>query len=176
MAEDNKNKPADYPDGGVISDGRFLPARRLFDSVPCFASVQGPDFRILDVNRAFKETFGDHVGEFCYEAYKQRSSKCPVCSVEKTFADGLVHSSEETVRTKSGETVHMLVQASPILDENERIFVSSHIVEPRPHGFLRWLENRAATCRIDLPRVIHVAELQDRPWTPISRTERSAAV
>ena len=121
MGEDKKDTPADGPDPGVISDKRLFPARRLFDSVPCYASVQGPDFRILDANRAFKEAFGDHVGEFCYEAYKQRSSKCPVCSVEKTFADGLLHNSEETACTQKGETIHMLVQASPIRDEDGNI-------------------------------------------------------
>ena len=89
----------------------------LFAEVPCQISVQDRDFRITQVNRVFEERFGDCQGEYCYLAYKGREEKCPACPVEKTFQDGLPHSSEETVVRKDGTLAYVLAFTSPIFDE-----------------------------------------------------------
>jgi signal transduction histidine kinase len=91
--------------------------RRLFDAIPCYVSVQDKDFHVIASNKLFEKAFGGKKGAFCYQVYKGRSDKCPVCPVEKTFQDGKVHSSEEVVKLETGEDVNVIVYAAPIKNE-----------------------------------------------------------
>jgi len=88
--------------------------RNLFDNSPCFISVQDRNFRITESNRRFDESFGDGMGEHCYELYKKRQDRCPRCPVAETFQDGQVHTSEEVVVDNQGREIHVLVYAAPI--------------------------------------------------------------
>jgi PAS domain S-box-containing protein len=92
--------------------------KTLFSNVPCYISVQDQDFRIIRTNSLFEKDFGKGVGRHCYEAYKGRDAKCEECSVEKTFMDGQIHSSEETVQKATGEEVQMIVYTAPIKDHS----------------------------------------------------------
>ena len=93
----------------------------LFESVPCYISVQDRNLRLLRVNRDFRKDFGENIGSHCYEVYKNRSDKCPECKVEKTFQTGSVYSGEETVTTRNGEKAHILVYTSPVYNEKNEI-------------------------------------------------------
>jgi histidine kinase len=93
----------------------------LFEEVPCQISVQDRDFRIIQVNRVFKERFGDQLGEYCYRAYKGRDEKCPICPVDNTFQSSQPQFSEEVALGKDGTPVHMLVSTSPILNEEGEV-------------------------------------------------------
>jgi signal transduction histidine kinase/AmiR/NasT family two-component response regulator len=95
--------------------------RQLFDEVPCYVSVQNKDWRIVRANRHFKEDFGDCLGEHCYEIYKHRTHPCPNCPVEATFADGLMHQTEEVVTTRSGQQKIVLTMTAPIRHEHGKI-------------------------------------------------------
>jgi len=88
--------------------------RTLFDEVPCYISIQDRDFRVIKSNRRFRESFGAKEGSHCYRLYKNRDSKCPVCPVEKTFADGRSHTSEETLVCHDGRPVDVIVYTTPI--------------------------------------------------------------
>ncbi|MFC1707728.1 PAS domain-containing protein [Planctomycetota bacterium] len=107
--------------------------QRLFDIVPCYVSIQNRDYQILDANDLFRQDFGEGCGRHCYEAYKGRSSVCQNCPVEKTFADGQIHSSEETVVTRDGREAAMLVHSMPIRDDSGEISavmeVSTNVTE-----------------------------------------------
>ncbi len=96
---------------------------RLFDIVPCYISIQDRDFRIVESNELFRTDFGDCSGIRCYEAYKGRESVCRDCPVEKSFADGDVHSSEEEVVTRDGRRAAVMVYSMPI--RNDRGDVTS---------------------------------------------------
>ncbi|MEJ2234819.1 MAG: PAS domain S-box protein, partial [Syntrophobacterales bacterium] len=93
----------------------------LFEEVPCQISVQDRDLRIIQVNRVFKERFGDSLGEYCYRAYKGRDEKCPICPVDNTFQNSQPHFSEEVALGKDGTRVHMLVSTSPIFNEEGEV-------------------------------------------------------
>ena len=93
----------------------------LFESVPCYISVQDRNLRLLRVNRDFRKDFGENIGSHCYEVYKNRSDKCPECKVEKTFQTGSVYSGEETVTTRNGGKAHILVYTSPVYNEKNEI-------------------------------------------------------
>ena len=107
--------------------------QQLFDSVPCYISLQNHDFRIVETNQLFRQDFGDQSGKLCFQAYKGRASVCPDCPVEKTFADGQVHSSEELVVTRDGRRANMIVYSMPVTDEQGKIVsvmeVSTNITE-----------------------------------------------
>lgn len=95
--------------------------RMLFNEVPCFISVQNRDFKIIDANQRFKDEFGEGWGHFCYEIYKHRATKCEICPVAETFADGKIHVSEEIVADKRGNPINVLVYAAPIKNEQGEI-------------------------------------------------------
>ena len=69
-------------------DKRVDEYQMLFDLVPCIITVQDKDYKLIRYNREFADKFDPQPGDYCYQAYKGLSQKCPVCPVEKTFEDG----------------------------------------------------------------------------------------
>jgi histidine kinase len=88
----------------------------LFEQVPCYISVQDKDFKLVAVNSMFDRDFDARIGEYCYRCYKGVDHRCINCAVEKSFADGKVHSSEETVTHADGSKRYILNLTAPILD------------------------------------------------------------
>jgi PAS domain S-box-containing protein len=86
----------------------------LFDTVPCFISVQDRELTVIEANQRFKDSFGNRLGGRCYEVYKRRSEPCEVCPVAATFADGRVHHSEEVVTDKDGRELHVLTYTAAV--------------------------------------------------------------
>ncbi len=95
--------------------------RMLFEEVPCYISIQDRELNIVEANRRFREDFGTHLGCKCFSIYKHRNEQCIPCPVQETFADGLVHSSEEVVTSKSGQTINTIVYTAPIHGDDGRI-------------------------------------------------------
>lgn len=99
-----------------VNTGKAL-LNQLFDEVPCYISVQDKDLRITKANRRFKTHFGENIGEFCYEVYKDRTSPCEACPVVETFKDGKSHRTEETVISKTGKKYNVLTLTAPITND-----------------------------------------------------------
>lgn len=96
--------------------------KELFEKVPCYISVVDKNYRIVRENEAFKLEFGDQVGRRCFKGRQGRETKCDNCQVEKTFADGLSHRSEEVWNPDSRDkTAYVIVHTSPIFDENGEV-------------------------------------------------------
>ena len=95
--------------------------QNLFEKVPCIITVQDRNYKLIRYNQEFDKKFKPIPGDYCYAAYKGRQEKCVVCPVEKTFADGLSHISEEWGVNKDGSPTHWIVQTSPITDNNGNI-------------------------------------------------------
>ncbi len=89
-------------------------SRNLFELAPCYITVQDKDFKLLRYNREFERMFDPKPGEYCYEAYKNRSEKCEICPLVKTFEDGKTHTSEESGINKDGTRSFWRVRTSPI--------------------------------------------------------------
>jgi histidine kinase len=94
--------------------------QNLITNVPCYLTVVDRSFRIAFYNKIFEKDFGDCWGKSCFVAYKKRESKCENCPVEKTFADGNTHTSEE-VWHQNGHEVYIVTYTSPITDESGEI-------------------------------------------------------
>ena len=101
--------------------------QKLFEVVPCIITVQDRDYRLLTYNKRFSERFDPKPGDYCYSAYKGRSSKCEDCPVERTFADGQSHFSQESGIGRDGRPRHWLVRTSPIRNENGEIVAAMEI-------------------------------------------------
>lgn len=95
--------------------------KQYFNSIPSYLTIQDKDLNLLDANIKFRNEFGDIKGRHCYQVYKNRSEKCEVCPVERTFHDGQSHQSEEIVKTLDGKEVNVIVNTAPIHDENGKI-------------------------------------------------------
>ncbi len=98
------------------------PFQQYFEEMPCYLTVQDTDFRIIDANKHFRQDFGDFEGRYCYQVYKQRSDRCEVCPVARTFRDGQSHEEEEQVCTDRGVDLSVIVNTTPIRNEgNHRV-------------------------------------------------------
>jgi PAS domain S-box-containing protein len=86
----------------------------LFEEVPCYIAVQGPDLIIQHANRRFRETFGPAVGDHCYRVYKHREEQCLVCPAKQTFIDGQWREHEEVVTSLAGEKINVLCTTAPV--------------------------------------------------------------
>jgi PAS domain S-box-containing protein len=86
----------------------------LFEEVPCFLTVQGRDLVIQNANRAFRDAFGEAVGEHCFRVYKHRDEPCLVCPALQTFEDGETRDHEEVVTSQDGERTNVLCTTAPI--------------------------------------------------------------
>jgi histidine kinase len=95
--------------------------QRLFELVPCIISVQDKQYRLISYNREFSKRFAPKPGDYCYRAYKGLSEKCQNCPVEKTFANGRPHYSEETGINKDGTRTHWIVKTAPMKNEKGEI-------------------------------------------------------
>jgi PAS domain S-box-containing protein len=94
--------------------------KSLFEEAPCYLTVVSRDYRIVRANRTFLDQFGVQTGKHCFTGYKGLSSKCEECPVEKTFADGKSHQSEEEWRL-DGNTVYVMVKTSPIFNDQGEV-------------------------------------------------------
>jgi PAS domain S-box-containing protein len=94
---------------------------QLFEEVPCFITVQGPDRIIQHANRRFRETFGDAVGNKCYTMYKHRDEQCLVCPMQQTFDTGETREHEEVLFTKDGQKLNGLCTTAPLHGADGRV-------------------------------------------------------
>lgn len=92
-----------------------------FNQMPCFVSIQDHNLRIIDCNQLFKKHFGAKAGEYCYEVYKGRMSKCGSCPVEDTFLTGKPQQSEEILKSLNGEEIPVQVFTSPIFGDGGEV-------------------------------------------------------
>jgi PAS domain S-box-containing protein len=95
--------------------------KRLFTAVPCFICVLDRDHHILEANDLYRREFGATDRSLCYEVCKHRTSKCPDCIVDATFADGQSRSNEEVLLTRAGKRVNAVVHTRPIYDDDGEI-------------------------------------------------------
>ncbi|MDM8517868.1 PAS domain S-box protein, partial [Desulfobacterales bacterium HSG16] len=95
--------------------------QNLFGQVPCIITVQNKDYRLVRYNNEFLEKFDPKPGDYCFSAYKGRKEKCMECPVEKTFADGMSHYSEESGINKDGTMTHWIVRTSPVRNDKGKI-------------------------------------------------------
>jgi len=93
----------------------------LFDEVPMAVGVISRDFRVLEANRRFEESFGTWKGRPCYEVYKDRTEPCLHCAALETFVDGKIRVREEEGMMGDGNEIDYLVHMVPMVRPNGEI-------------------------------------------------------
>jgi PAS domain S-box-containing protein len=88
---------------------------QLFDEVPIAICVIDRDFRIVEANRLFTETYGNATGKLCYEIYKGRNEPCQNCGALQTFEDGGMRRREERGPDHDGRPSWYVVDDVPIV-------------------------------------------------------------
>lgn len=89
----------------------------LFDEVPIAISVISRNYRIMEANRQFEDSFGPWHDRPCYEVYKGRSEPCLRCAALETFVDGKLRSREEE-GLGNGHPMDYLVHMVPVVRPN----------------------------------------------------------
>ncbi|HIQ20596.1 MAG TPA: GHKL domain-containing protein [Planctomycetes bacterium] len=93
----------------------------LFDAVPMAIGVISRDFRVVEANRRFEQTYGPWKGRPCHEVYKGRKERCAHCAAVETFADGRIRIREEEGIVRKGSQSHYLVHMVPIVRPGDEI-------------------------------------------------------
>ncbi len=89
-------------------------------------SIQNTEYRVLYQNEVHRKLVGDHVGEFCYQAYERRDAVCEGCPVALSFQDGRIHTVERSAPTDQG-LIHVEITASPLRDPSGTIIAGIEI-------------------------------------------------
>jgi len=91
-----------------------LSSERLFDAVPYWITIQDRDLRVVNASARLIADFGNHLGEQCYVAYKNRTEPCSECPLQRTFEDGQEHTSQEALFDARGMPRHVLAKTAPV--------------------------------------------------------------
>lgn len=121
-------------------------------------SIVDPDMRIIFVNDAIRNIFGDYTGEFCYRIYEHKTAVCGGCPVKKAMETGEVHHSLRRVFDKDGRLRYYESTGSPIRDERGTIVAGIELA-------------RDVTQRIKLERNV---EIRSRELADANRELRAA--
>jgi PAS domain S-box-containing protein len=84
-------------------------------------------FMVLYDNQVHKDMMGDHIGEYCYKAYKKQENICSGCPVELAFKDGAIHTVQRELQTDEGIR-YLEITASPLKDKTGKIVAGIEIV------------------------------------------------
>ena len=90
-------------------------------------TVQDTDYRVIYQNHVHREKNGDQLGEFCYQAYYDRSDVCDDCPMARSLADGRIHRQEVKRTTSKGE-MFLEITASPVRDADGRIVAAVEVI------------------------------------------------
>ncbi len=110
----------------------------LIESVTDYVVAVNKNYRIIMANDLFRKEFGMRPNARCYETWKNRSTRCERCPVQKAFADGRTHQQEETVTMPDGRPAQMLVKAIPVRNEHgEIVYVLETATDLTERGALK---------------------------------------
>ncbi len=80
----------------------------------CIAVID-QNYKIVEANKKFTETFGQWEGQYCYKVYKRRDTPCESCLAVKTFKDGKSRVKDETGYDQNGNFAYYVVRTEPII-------------------------------------------------------------
>ena len=99
----------------------------ILEAIGDAISVQDRTFKIIYENKVHRKIFGDHVGGYCYKAYKKREDVCDGCNLALTFKDGAVHKVLRELQTDK-ETRYFEITSSPLKDTKGKIIAGIEVV------------------------------------------------
>ncbi|MBN2383038.1 PAS domain S-box protein [bacterium] len=127
------------------SDECFQKARRMLDDTPQLLdhimksmgdglSIQDRNMRIVYQNKFMEDTFGAHIGKYCYRIYEKRDHVCVGCPIVESFRTGNVTKALRVGIAKDG-TPYRFENIASLLRNNQGEIVAGielcRIVEDR---------------------------------------------
>ncbi len=93
----------------------------LFERVPNNIAIIDREFRIVEANGKYTETFGPWRDKLCHQVYKGSDEPCASCKVQMVFEDGEARVIEEQRLNRFGRYSYYVVHFEPIVHESGRI-------------------------------------------------------
>ncbi len=135
--------------GETYQDDCFNAARKLLDdpasilanimmSMGDGLSIQDRNMRIVYQNKFMIDTFGSHIGDYCYNIYEKRSSACEGCPIIESYRTGQAIKVLRVGITKDGRPFRFENIASVLRNEKGEIVAGielCRIVEEREKAF-----------------------------------------
>lgn len=118
-------------------------------------SIQDRNMRIVYQNKFMVDTFGSHIGEFCYNIYERRESICEGCPIVEAYRTQKVTKALRVGTTKDGEKFRFENIASILRNPQGEIVAGIElvrIVEDRERALD---ELRAAMERLEQAKAIY---------------------
>jgi PAS domain S-box-containing protein len=85
--------------------------RGVINAISGAVSIQDTKFKILYQNEKAKAIIGDHVGEYCYEAFENKSDVCEDCTLALSLENGKVYTTERHNPVKKDLIVEITTSA-----------------------------------------------------------------
>ncbi len=105
----------------ITPDVKHWVRTELWDQVPVSISVINREYRIIEANQTFAQTYGQWRNRPCYAVYKDRTARCQECAAANTFADGQLRIREEQGVSQDGSAIHYLVHMVPLVHPDGEI-------------------------------------------------------
>jgi PAS domain S-box-containing protein len=102
-------------------------SKAIIESMGDGISIQDRHFKVLYQNQVHKDLIGEHIGEYCYEAYEKREDVCEGCPVASAFEDGKFHMAERSA-VVGKRPLSVEIAASPLRDSKGDIIAGIEIV------------------------------------------------
>ncbi len=104
-----------------IKEVREWVCSELYEQMPVSVAVIDSDFKIVDANNTFVQTFGEMKGRSCHEAIKRSRLYCEECEAGKTFVDGKVRINKVSGIDRFGNKISYLIHLFPLVAEDGSI-------------------------------------------------------
>jgi PAS domain S-box-containing protein len=104
-----------------------LVEKGIFESIGDGISIQDTNFKILYQNKVHKNLLGNHLGQYCYNAYGKKEETCTGCPLAETFKDGKIHTRERSVPSDT-ETLFVEITSSAIKIPTGEIIAGIEVV------------------------------------------------
>lgn len=105
----------------VVDDLHKWIREELFNRVPVAICVIDRQFRIIEANARFTDTYGQWRGQLCHQVYKGQPGQCDDCAAAESFSDGKIRQREEKGLDSHGNPVDYVVNLVPFVRENGEI-------------------------------------------------------
>ncbi len=92
-----------------------------FNQLPCFISIHNRYLEIVAVNQLHKSRLGDYTGCNSWETYANRTDSGNACPVQLTIEHGKGLRSHETLLTRDGRELPVLVHTAPIFNQKQEV-------------------------------------------------------
>ncbi len=110
-----------------IAEDERLKSEAIIESIGEPLSIIDTDFRFLFQNKVHRDFYGEHIGEHCYKAIKNRDEVCEGCQMAESFSDGKIHTKERIVPREEGP-LYVVNTASPLRDSTGEIVAGVEVI------------------------------------------------